>query len=252
MTNPATPILSVRGLVKNFGHVQALRGVDLDVYPEEIVGLIGDNGAGKSTLVKTLSGLISPDEGEIQIDGNPVTLPTPVAARQAGLETIYQDLALAPDLDAVANLYLGREIPRRGLLGRMGVLDRPTMRAQAQRHFDALGVSIKDPGKPVATYSGGQKQGVAVSRAVAWASRILFMDEPTAALARVQSDNVLDLMRRVRERGLSVVMISHNLPEVLQVTDRIEVLRLGQRVATLRSADTSVEELVAAMTGLRV
>jgi simple sugar transport system ATP-binding protein len=243
------PLLEARKVVKRYGHVHALQGADFTAHPGEVVALIGDNGAGKSTLVKTLSGTVAPDEGEVLVDGEPVRLAGPLDARRYGIETVYQDLALAQDLDAAANLHLGREIFRKGLLGRLGVLDRAAMRRSAVAAFRELGVDLRDVSVPVAALSGGQRQSVAVARAVAFANRVVFMDEPTAALGVVQRGRVLDTIRRVRDRGIAVVLISHNMPEVLSVADRVEVLRLGRRVARFRAADTTVEELVGAMTG---
>jgi simple sugar transport system ATP-binding protein len=245
----AEPLLEASGIVKSFGRVRALRGASFTVYPGEVVALIGDNGAGKSTLIKTLSGVLHPDDGEIRFEGETVTLSNPVAARELGIETVYQDLALAPDLESSANLFLGRETTRGGLLGKLGFLDKGAMRRKTQEAFTQLGVGVQDPTAAVATLSGGQRQGVAVARAVTWAGKVVFMDEPTAALGVVQTRNVLDLIRRVRETGLSVVLISHNMPEVIEVSDRVEVLRLGERVARFKTADTSMEELVGAMTG---
>jgi simple sugar transport system ATP-binding protein len=240
------PLLEARGVTKHYGRVLALDGADFTVYPGEVVALIGDNGAGKSTLVKTLSGAIHPDGGEILIEGKPVRLASPLDARQHGIETVYQDLALAPDLDAAANLHLGREIY---LIPFLHVLNRSAMRARAVAAFGDLGITLPDVSAPVGTLSGGQRQSVAVARAVIYASRVIFMDEPTAALGVVQRERVLDTIRRVRDRGISVVLISHNMPEVLAVSDRIEVLRMGRRVAVYNAAQTSVEELVGAMTG---
>ncbi len=246
------PLLEARGLVKSFGRVHALRGADFTVYRGEVVALIGDNGAGKSTLVKTLSGVYPADAGEILFEGAPVSVPTPEAARALGIETVYQDLALAPDLESSANLFLGREVLRPGLLGKLGLLDNVAMRERTRTAFGNLGVGVQDVSAPVATFSGGQRQGVAVARAVTWASKVVFMDEPTAALGVVQTRRVLDLIKRVRDRGLSVVLISHNMPEVMEVADRVEVLRLGQRVATFKRADATMESLVGAMTGALV
>lgn len=245
----APPLLEARRLTKRFGHVTALDGADFTAYAGEVVALIGDNGAGKSSLVKSLSGAYTPDGGQILVDGTPVRLESPLDARRHGIETVYQDLALAPDLDAAANLHLGREIYRGGLLGRLRVLDRNAMRRSAVTAFAELGVEMRDVGAPVATLSGGQRQSVAVARAVAFANRVIFMDEPTAALGVVQRGRVLDTVRRIRDRGICVVLISHNMPEVLSVADRVEVLRLGRRVARFTAADTTVEELVGAMTG---
>jgi simple sugar transport system ATP-binding protein len=245
----AEPLLEARGIVKSFGRVHALRGADFTVYPGEVVALIGDNGAGKSTLVKTLSGVHMPDAGEIFFDGEPVVLSSPTAARELGIETVYQDLALAPDLESAANLFLGREQMRGGLLGKLGFVDNAAMRRRTQDAFSTLGVGVQDVEAPVAYFSGGQRQGVAVARAVTWASKVVFMDEPTAALGVVQTRKVLELIRRVRDTGLSVVLISHNMPDVLAVSDRVEVLRLGQRVAQFKTAETTMEALVGAMTG---
>jgi simple sugar transport system ATP-binding protein len=243
------PLLEAHGLVKSFGRVRALRGAEFTVNPAEVVALIGDNGAGKSTLVKTLSGVIHPDAGEIRFEGTPVTIDSPEAARALGIETVYQDLALAPDLESSANLFLGREVLRPGLLGKLGFLDGNAMRERTRSAFSDLGVGVQDVTAPVATFSGGQRQGVAVARAVTWASKVVFMDEPTAALGVVQTRRVLELIRRVRDRGLSVVLISHNMPEVMEVADRVEVLRLGERVATFKRGEFKMEDLVGAMTG---
>jgi simple sugar transport system ATP-binding protein len=242
-------LLEARGIHKSFGRVRALRGADFDVYRGEVVALVGDNGAGKSTLIKVLSGIHAADAGEIRFEAQPVSVPSPEAARELGIETVYQDLALAPDLDPAANLYLGREILRPGPLGWLGLLDKREMRRRTSEAFASLGVGLQSTDVPVATLSGGQRQGVAVSRAVTWASKVVIMDEPTAALGVVQTRKVLELIRRVRDSGLSVVLISHNMPEVFEVADRIEVLRLGERVASFRAAEVSMEDVVAAMTG---
>jgi simple sugar transport system ATP-binding protein len=240
------PVLEARKLCKHYGHVLALDEADFTAFPGEVVALIGDNGAGKSTLVKTLVGAIRPDSGEILVDGTAVQLNSPVDARGYGIEAVYQDLALAPDLDSAANLYLGRELYR---IPFVRVLNRRAMRERAVTAFAELGIELPDVGAPVGTLSGGQRQSVAVARAVAFASRIIFMDEPTAALGVVQRGRVLDVIRRVRDRGVSVVLVSHNMPEVLAVADRVEVLRMGRRVATFAAAQASVDELVGAMTG---
>jgi len=245
----AEPVLEARDIVKSFGRVQALRGASFTVYPREVVALVGDNGAGKSTLVKTLVGVHPPDSGEIRFDGRPVQVHTPHDARVLGIETVFQDLALASEIDPAANMFLGREVMRSGLLGKLGFLDKATMRRRSDEAFRDLGVRIQDTSAPVANMSGGQRQGIAICRAVTWASKVVFMDEPTAALGVVQTRNVLEQIKRVREHGLSIVLISHNMPEVFEVADRIEVLRLGQRVASLRPADVTMEDVVAAMTG---
>jgi simple sugar transport system ATP-binding protein len=248
MTEPPSgpALLEATGLVKRYGHVQALDGAAFTAYSGEVVALIGDNGAGKSTLVKVLSGAIQPDSGQILVEGQPVTLSSPLDARGHGIETVYQDLALAPDLDPAANLYLGRELYR---FKALRILNRGEMRHRSETAFAALGIKLQDISAPVGTLSGGQRQSVAVARAVAFASKLIFMDEPTAALGVVQRQRVLDTIRRVRDNGVTVVLISHNMPEVLAVADRVEVLRLGRRVARYKAADTSIEELVGAMTG---
>jgi simple sugar transport system ATP-binding protein len=248
VTMNSVPILEARRIIRRFGHVEALRGADFAVYPGEIVALIGDNGAGKSTLVKIMSGADQPTEGQILVDGNPVSLTSPESARELGIETVYQDLALAPDLDPSANLFLGREILRPGFLGSLGVLDKKEMARRGATAVKDLGALIKDLGAPVSELSGGQRQSVAVVRAAMWAKRVIFMDEPTAALGVVQTQSVLDLIRRVRDQGIAVVLISHNMQQVLEIADRIEVLRLGQRVDRADAKDATVETLVAAMT----
>ncbi len=242
----AEPLLEARRITKRFGHVQALDRADFAAFAGEVVALIGDNGAGKSTLVKILSGTLQPDGGEVFMEGKPVRFASPQEAQRHGIETVYQDLALAPDLDAAANLHLGREVYRFSFLK---VLDRKAMRERARAAFADLGIELPDVRTPVITLSGGQQQCVAVARVVSYASKVIFMDEPTAALGVVQRGRVLDTIRRVRDRGIAIVLISHNMPEVLAVSDRIEVLRLGRRVARYATASTSVEELVGAMTG---
>ncbi|MET4433220.1 MULTISPECIES: ATP-binding cassette domain-containing protein [unclassified Mycolicibacterium] len=244
-----SPTLEARGLVKHFGGVQALRGADFDVYAGEIVALIGDNGAGKSTLVKTLSGVHRPDEGEIRIDGKVMDFHSPQDAQGAGVYTVYQDLALPLDLDAASCLYLGREIVRKGPLGWFGVLDNKAMKASADAELMRLGVNLKDSAAPLASLSGGQRQSVAAARASLWGRKVVFFDEPTAALGVVQTARVLELLRRIKDQGLGVVLISHSMPDVLAVADRIHVLRLGRNVRTYNGAETTTEELVGAMTG---
>jgi simple sugar transport system ATP-binding protein len=243
------PLLEARAITKRFGHVEALRAADFRVGAGEIVALVGDNGAGKSTLVKVLSGALAPDAGELLLDGEPVTLPTPQVAHALGIETVYQDLALGAALSPSANLFIGREIVRDGLRGRLGFLDHGAMRRRTSEALEALGVRLPDVDVPVASLSGGQRQSVAICRAVTWARRVVFMDEPTAALGVLQTRRVVELIRRVRDSGVAVVLISHDIPQVLELADRIEVLRLGSRVAQLDAAETSAEELVAAMTG---
>jgi len=244
-----TALLEARGLSRSFGHVRALDGVDFDVHAGEVVGLIGDNGAGKSTLIKALSGNLELDEGDISFDGQPVRLSTPREAEALGIEVVYQDLALAPHLNPVQNVFLGREIMRSGPLGRFGFMDEKQMRRRAAASFAELGATVRSLSSPVGTMSGGQRQGIAIARAMAWAKKVLILDEPTAALGVVQTKNVLESVKRVRDKGIAVVFISHSMPHVLEVCDRIQVLRLGKRVTTFSGSDTTVEMLVGAMTG---
>lgn len=246
---PDGTLLEARAVVKSYGHVQALQEADFDVGSGEVTALVGDNGAGKSTLIKILSGTVQPDGGEIRFEGRPVTIHSPLDARRLGVETVYQDLALAEDLDPAANLFLGREVMRPGVLGMLGFIDKGEMRERAAKSFTTLGIDLQDMDAEVGMLSGGQRQTVAVSRAATWASRVIFMDEPTAALGIVQAERVLDLIRRIRDSGKSVVLISHNLPQVFQVANRIQVLRLGRRVAVFRAEDVTMDEVVGAMTG---
>jgi ABC-type sugar transport system ATPase subunit len=243
------PILEVHNIHKRFGRVVALRGANFDLYAGEVHALVGDNGAGKSTLIKIISGVFQPDAGEILIDGQPVTIHSPLEARVLGIETVYQDLALANHLDAAANLFLGREELLPPPLGWFGFLDKRTMRRRAEEEMRRLKIGIKSVEQPVLTLSGGQRQAVAVARAVAWGKRIVIMDEPTAALGVRESLMVLQLIREIRNHGIGVIMISHNLPEVFEVADRITVMRLGQTVADFRKEETSMEEIVRLMTG---
>jgi simple sugar transport system ATP-binding protein len=245
----SVPLFEAVNLVKRYGSVEALRDASFTVLAGEVVALIGDNGAGKSTLVKCMVGAERPTAGTLRFDGEPVTFDSPTDARRLGIETVYQDLAVAPELDPAANLFLGREIRRRGVLGKLGMLDKATMRRQAASEFERLGITLQSVDVPIGSLSGGQRQSVAVARSVVWASRVVFMDEPTAALGVVQRERVLDVIRRVRDEGVAVVLISHNMPEVLSVADRVEVLRLGQRVARFVAADATLEDLVGAMTG---
>jgi len=244
------PVLEAHGLVKRYGSVTALDGAEFDLYPGEVLAVIGDNGAGKSTLIKALSGAIIPDSGEIRIDGEPVHLHSPLDARKFGIETVYQDLAVAPALDVATNLFLGRERRKSGVLGKLfRTLDRRGMRADARRSLDELGIRIGSVQQPVETLSGGQRQSVAVARAAAFGTRLIIMDEPTAALGVRESGMVLDLIRRIRDRGLPVVLISHNMPQVFEIADRIHVHRLGRRIAVVRPEDRTMSEVVAIMTG---
>jgi fructose transport system ATP-binding protein len=246
----ATPILEARGLVKLYGQVVALDGADLELYPGEILAIIGDNGAGKSTLIKALSGALQPDQGEISLDGERVHFRSPRDARRAGIETVYQDLAVAPALDIASNIFLGREMRRRGPQGAvLRMLNKGAMRREATRHFAELQIGIRSMAQPVENLSGGQRQGVAVARAATWAQRVVIMDEPTAALGVKETRQVLDLILRVRDRGLPVILISHDMPHVYELADRIQIMRLGKRVAVVTPQTHSMPEAVALMTG---
>jgi len=245
-------VLAARGLIKRFGRVTALAGTDFDLYPGEVLGVIGDNGAGKSSLVKVITGAYKPDDGELWMDGESVAFfNDPLDARARGIETVYQNLAVSPGLDVAANLFLGRERRRPGLVGSLfRLLDRKGMDRDARDEMSALGlVTIQDVNQTVETLSGGQRQGVAVARAAAFASKVIIMDEPTAALGVKESGRVLDLIREVRSRGVPIVLISHNMPHVFEVADRIHIQRLGRRVAVVTPATHSAHEAVAIMTG---
>ncbi|MCP2168557.1 ATP-binding cassette domain-containing protein [Goodfellowiella coeruleoviolacea] len=244
------PVLAARKLVKRYGKVTAIDGADFDLLPGEVLAVVGDNGAGKSSLIKALSGALVPDSGQILVDGNPVRFHGPLDARRAGIETVYQDLALAPAQDIASNLFLGRERRRPGLLGRVfRMLDSGGMRAEAERVLGDLGVRVKSMQQPVETLSGGQRQGVAVARAAAFGTRVVIMDEPTAALGVAEAARVLDLIGRIRDRGLPVVLISHNMPHVFEIADRIHVHRLGKRVALVSPRERTMNEVVGLITG---
>jgi fructose transport system ATP-binding protein len=250
MSSAAQPVLEAHRLVKRYGHVTALNGADLELYPGEILAVIGDNGAGKSTLIKSLVGAVAPDEGEIRLDGRPVHFRSPIDARRAGIETVFQDLAVAPSLDIATNIFLGRERRRRGLLGRIfRLLDKPQMRREARAQLDQLKIGIQSIGQAVETLSGGQRQGVAVVRAAAFAQRVVIMDEPMAALGVKESGMVLELIRNVRDRGMPVILISHDMPHVFEVADRIQIMRLGRRAAVVTPQSHSMAQAVAIMTG---
>jgi fructose transport system ATP-binding protein len=242
--------MEARGLVKRFGHVTALDHTDFELREREILAVIGDNGAGKSTLIKALSGALTPDAGEIRLDGRPVHFRSPMDARSAGIETVYQDLAVAPALTIAENLFLGRELRRPGVLGSIfRMLDRKRMYEESTAHMRELRIEIGSMNQAVETLSGGQRQGVAVARSAAFARHVVIMDEPTAALGVKQSNMVLDLIRRVRDRGLSVVLISHDMPHVFEIADRIHVARLGKRIAVVNPKSISMSDTVAIMTG---
>jgi D-xylose transport system ATP-binding protein len=238
----------LRGVSKQFGSVVALMDVDVEVYPGEVVALVGDNGAGKSTLIKVISGVYRADAGEAFYEGRPVRIDSPETATALGISTVYQDLALCDNLDVVANLYLGREL-KQTVAGVLRLLSEDEMEEQARQVLHNLSVTLPSLRRPVAALSGGQRQSVAVSRAVLWGSNVVLLDEPTAALGVEQTALVLDLVLKLRERGLAVVLISHNLVDVFRVADRIIVLRLGRRVGTFNRRDTSPEAVIGAMTG---
>ena len=251
MSDPAAPVLSARGLVKRYGHVVALDHADFDLRSGEILAVIGDNGAGKSSMIGALAGAVVPDEGEVRIMGEPVSLRTPMDARRHGIETVFQTLALSPALSIVDNMFLGREMRLEGLRGAvLRRLDRSGMRAAARDSLAELGLAtIQDVDQSVETLSGGQRQGVAVARACAFGSRVVIMDEPTAALGVKESRRVLELIREVRDHGLSIVLISHNMPHVFEIADRVHIHRLGRRIAIVRPADMSMSDAVSIMTG---
>ncbi len=245
-----TVVMSAKGLVKRYGQVVALDGTDFELRAGEILAVIGDNGAGKSSLIKALSGATIPDEGEIQLDGKVVHFKGPMEARRAGIETVYQDLAVAPAMSIAENLFLGREIRRPGFLGRvLQMLDKKKMLEESIGHMRDLKIGIRSMKQAVETLSGGQRQGVAVARAAAFAQHVVIMDEPTAALGVKEGNMVLELIRRVRDRGLPVVLISHNMPHVFEVADRIHVARLGKRATVLNPKKVSMSDTVAVMTG---
>jgi fructose transport system ATP-binding protein len=248
-----TPVLQAKGLWQFYGRVAALRGTDFELLPGEILAVIGDNGAGKSSLIKCLSGAAVPDEGEILLDGKPVRFRNPQQAKAAGIETVYQTLAVAPALDIASNMYLGREIYRSGPLGRvLRFLDKAKMREQAHEQVKALGIStLQDITQAVETLSGGQRQAVAVARAAAFGSKAVILDEPTAALGVRESAQVVDLIKRLRDNGLPIVLISHDMPSVFELADRIHVQRLGKRAAVISPSTHSMDDAVAIMTGAR-
>lgn len=253
MSTQIQPILKARGLIKRYGRVVALDSSDFDLFPGEILAVIGDNGAGKSTLIKAVSGAIQPDGGVIELDGRPVQFSSPMAAREAGIETVYQNLALSPALSIADNMFMGRELRRKDFLGTwFRKLDRKAMESFARQKLSELGLlTIQNIKQPVETLSGGQRQGVAVARAAAFGSKVVILDEPTAALGVKESRRVLDLIQDVRARGLPIVLISHNMPHVFEVADRIHIHRLGKRVAVIDPKSYSMSDAVAIMTGAK-
>ena len=245
----AGPALSFRRVRKSYGHIEALKEVDLEVRAGEIHALLGDNGAGKSTLMKLAAGVAQPDSGTISVNGEAVVLDSPFRARQLGIETVYQDLALADDRSSAANVFVGREVRRRGLAGRLGFLDRKAMTTRTRDEFTELSIPVRDVRAPVRVLSGGQRQGVAIARAAIWTRHVLLLDEPTAALGVRQRAVVSELIAGLRQRKLAILLISHDVPEVLKIADRITVLRLGEKVATRRASEVDLNWAVKAMVG---
>jgi fructose transport system ATP-binding protein len=251
MNGDRQALLQALGLVKRYGRVTALDHADFELYAGEILAVIGDNGAGKSTLIKALTGAVIPDHGTILLDGKPIHFRSPLDARQAGIETVYQNLALSPALSIADNLFLGREKRAKGFFGRLfRKLDRAQMQREARALLSSLGLlTIQNINQPVETLSGGQRQGVAVARAAAFGSRVIIMDEPTAALGVKESRRVLELILDVKRKGLPIVLISHNMPHVFEVADRIHIHRLGRRIAVIDPKSHSMSDAVAIMTG---
>ena len=248
------PVLKARGLVKRFGRVTALDGCDFELYPGEILGVIGDNGAGKSVMIKSLSGAVQPDEGAVYLDGQQVHFHSPVDARNAGIETVYQTLAVSPALSIADNMFMGREIRRAGVMGKwFRRLDRPAMEKFAREKLSELGLmTIQNINQAVETLSGGQRQGIAVARAAAFGSKVIILDEPTAALGVKEGRRVLELIQDVRSRGIPIILISHNMPHVFEVCDRIHIHRLGRRLTVIKPGDYSMADAVAFMTGAKL
>jgi fructose transport system ATP-binding protein len=247
------PILQGKNLVKRYGRVTALDHCDFDLYPGEILAVIGDNGAGKSTLIKAVSGAVVPDEGEVLLEGRQVHFTSPLDARQHGIETVYQQLAMSPALSIADNMFMGREIRKPGFMGKyLRQLDRKTMERIAREKLTELGLmTIQNINQAVETLSGGQRQGVAVARAAAFGSKVIILDEPTAALGVKESRKVLELIQDVRSRGVPIVLISHNMPHVFEIADRIHVHRLGRRLCVIRPQDYTMSDAVAFMTGAK-
>jgi fructose transport system ATP-binding protein len=243
-------VLEARNIVKRYGHVTALDGANFELRAGEVLAVIGDNGAGKSTMVKVLCGAVIPDEGEVLLDGVPVHFQSPLDPRKRGIETVYQDLAVAPALDIATNLFLGREVRCRGILGSwFRMLDKRRMKREAQKEMAELKFHLPSIDSAVEDLSGGQRQGVAVARAAIFGRRLVIMDEPTAALGVRESGEVLNLIRTIRDRGLPVLLISHNMPHVFEIADRIHIMRLGRRVALTTPQEHTMGEVVAIMTG---
>jgi fructose transport system ATP-binding protein len=247
------PVLTARGLVKRYGRVTAIDHADFDLYPGEILAVIGDNGAGKSSMIKAISGAVRPDEGEIRMDGEVIQFASPIEARKAGIETVYQNLALSPALSIADNMFLGREIRKPGFMGKvLRKLDHAAMEKRAREKLSELGLmTIQNINQAVETLSGGQRQGVAVARAAAFGSKVIILDEPTAALGVKESRRVLELILDVRSRGIPIVLISHNMPHVFEIADRIHIHRLGRRLTVIDPKDYTMSDAVAFMTGAK-
>ncbi|MED1203108.1 ATP-binding cassette domain-containing protein [Heyndrickxia acidicola] len=243
------PLLSVQGIRKRFGAVQALQNVSIDVHPGEVVALVGDNGAGKSTTIKMIAGVTQPDEGQIYFEGKPVSLSDPSVAEKLGIQTVYQDLALCDNLDIVSNLFLGRELKKAIIPKVLNIVQKAEMEERAVPVLRDLGINLPPLNTTVASLSGGQRQTVAVARAVLWGSKLVMMDEPTAALGVAQTKAVLELIQRLASKGVGVLVISHNMSDVFQIADRIVVLRLGQTVKNFVKAESTREEVISAITG---
>jgi fructose transport system ATP-binding protein len=251
MTSDVTPVVQGRGIVKRYGHVTAIDHSDFDLLPGEILAVIGDNGAGKSSIVKAICGAVIPDDGEILIEGKPTRFTSPIEAREAGIEIVYQTLALSPALSIADNMFVGREIRKKGILGDwFRLLDKAEMERFAREKLTELGLmTVQSINQVVETLSGGQRQGVAVARAAAFASKFIIMDEPTAALGVKESRRVLELILDVKSRGMPIILISHNMPHVFEVADRIHIHRLGRRIAVINPRDYAMSDAVAIMTG---
>lgn len=248
------PILTARNLTKRYGKVTALDHCDFELYPGEILAVIGDNGAGKSTLIKALSGAVIPDEGEIRLEGQPISFTSPLDARAKGIETVYQTLAMSPALSIADNMFMGRELRRPGVMGKLfRMLDRPQMERIAREKLSELGLmTIQDINQAVESLSGGQRQGVAVARAAAFGSKVIILDEPTAALGVKESRRVLELILDVKARGIPIILISHNMPHVFEVADRIHIHRLGRRLCVIDPKKYTMSDAVAFMTGAKL
>jgi fructose transport system ATP-binding protein len=244
------PILAARGVVKRYGKVTAVRESDFDLFPGEVLAVVGDNGAGKSSIIKAMTGAVVPDSGHIYLDGKEVHFASPNEARKRGIETVYQTLAVAPALDIATNLFLGREIRKEGFLGMMRFLDRKAMRIEAKSQLESLGIAtVQDITVPIENLSGGQRQAVAVARAAMFGTKLVILDEPTAALGVKETASVLDLIKRISARGLPVILISHDMPAIFEVADRIHVHRLGRRVGVVDPKEITMSDAVAFITG---